>query len=445
MPMPDTSSAIPSYERGKSLARQMFTEVLSTIEVERAMKHKIVRRGNALHLGEDRFPLTKSPHIVAFGKAANRMAAAMVEILGGRTASGVVVSPAEPAMKVDGFRYFQGGHPYPTGGSFAGADAALELARNLEADDTVLFLISGGGSAMLERPFFPGISLEDMAGLNKVLVGAGVPIEEMNVVRKHLSAVKGGRLGQEAYPAAQLTIYISDVPEQFPSMVASGPAMPDESTLEQCYELLDTYRLTRRLPESIRRVIEARELKETPKAGDERLGKSKHFCLLSNRDAVDAALGAAERLGFHTEIDTGEWDIDYRKVADAALARLEKLVDQSPGKPVCLVVGGEVTCPVTGPGSGGRNQALVLYMAPKIRGRRRVVLSAGTDGMDGNSPAAGAVADGDTLGRAEAAGLDAEKLFQASDSYHFFQPLGDALEPGLTDNNVRDLRLFMAF
>ncbi len=435
----------PSYEKGKEFARQIFTEVLRTIEVERAMKQKIVRRGNALHLGEDRFPLTKSPHIVAFGKAANRMAAAMVEILGGKTASGVVVSTGEPAMKVDGFRYFQGGHPYPTAGSFAGADAALELARNLEADDTVVFLISGGGSAMLEKPCFPGISLDDMANLNRVLVGAGVPIEEMNVIRKHLSAVKGGRLGQEAYPAAQLTIYISDVPEQFPSMVASGPTLPDESTLEKCYELLERHKLTAKLPEAIRSVIEARSLQETPKAGDERLGKSKHFCLLSNRDAVQAALNAARTFGFRAEIDTGDWDSDYRKVGDGVAARLEKLVSRYPGVPVCLVLGGEVTCPVTGPGSGGRNQAFVLNLVSRIAGRRRVVLSAGTDGTDGNSPAAGALADGDTLGRAEALGLDAEKLFQASDSYHFFAPLGDALETGPTDNNVRDLRLLMAF
>lgn len=445
MPMPDTSPTIPTYERGKSLARQIFTEVLSTIEVERAMKQKIVCRGNTLHLGEDRFPLTKSPHIIAFGKAANRMAAAMVEILGGKTASGVVVAPGEPAMKVDGFRYFQGGHPYPTAGSFTGADAALELARNLGADDTVLFLISGGGSAMLEKPCFPGISLDDMANLNRVLVGAGMPIEEMNVIRKHLSAVKGGRLGREAYPATQFTIYITDVPEQFPSMVASGPTLPDESTLEQCYELVERYKLTAKLPEPIRRVIEARDLKETPKAGDERLGKSRHFCLLSNRDAVEAALNAAQTLGFRAEIDTGDWDSDYRKVGDGVAARLEKLASRFPRVPVCLVLGGEVTCPVTGPGSGGRNQAFVLYLVSKIAGRRRVVLSAGTDGKDGNSPAAGAVADGDTLGRAEALGLGAEKLFQASDSYHFFAPLGDALETGLTDNNVRDLRLLMAF
>ena len=445
MQMPNTSSVIPTYEKGRPLARKIFTETLSMIKVEQAIKRKIVCRGNTLHLGETKFQFRKPPHIIAFGKAANRMTGAIVEILEGKTSSGVVVSSKKPDTKIKGFRYFQGGHPYPTAGSFAGADAALELAGKLEVDDTVLFLISGGGSAMFEKPGFPTISLEDMANLNQLLVRSGVPIEEMNVIRKHLSSVKGGRLGQQAHPAAQLTIYISDVPERFPSMVASGPTLPDESTVEQCYELLERYKLTAKLPESIRYVIKTNNLQETPKENAERLRKSKHFCLLSNHDAVEAALNAAQTLGFKAEIDTGDWDTDYRKVGDNAEASLEKLVSKFPGVPVCLILGGEVTCAVTGPGSGGRNQAFVLYLVSKIAGHKRVVLSAGTDGQDGNSPAAGALADGETLGRAEAMDLDTERLFMDSNSYNFFSPLGDALEPGLTENNVRDLRLLIAF
>lgn len=445
MRTPNNSFATPTYEKGRSLARKIFTETLSMIKVEQAIKRKIVCRGNTLHLEGSQFQFGKPPHIIAFGKAANHMTGAIVEILEGKTSSGVVVSSKEPDTKIEGFRYFQGGHPYPTAGSFAGADAALELAGRLEVDDTVLFLISGGGSAMFEKPGFPAISLEDMENLNRLLVKSGVPIEEMNVIRKHLSSVKGGRLGQRAHPAAQLTIYISDVPERFPSMVSSGPTLPDESTVEQCYELLERYKLTAKLPESIRYVIKTNNLQETPKANAKGLEKSKHFCLLSNRDAVEAALNAARTLGFKAEIDTGDWDADYRKVGDNAEASLEKLVSKFPGVPVCLILGGEVTCAVTGPGSGGRNQAFVLYLASKISGRKQVVLSAGTDGQDGNSPAAGALADGETLGRAEAMDLDAERLFIDSDSYNFFSPLGDALEPGLMENNVRDLRLLIAF
>jgi hydroxypyruvate reductase len=435
----------PAYETGKDLARRIFAQVLSAIDVRRAMEEKIRKRERALVVGDETVSLRKRPCVVAFGKAANRMAAVISEILAGEVQSGVVISPSEPSQKIEKFRYFRGGHPYPTAGSFAGAAAALTLVKGLREDDLVIYLVSGGGSALLEKPIDPGISLQDMEHFNRVLVGAGVPIEEMNVIRKHLSAVKGGRLAIQAHPAAQLTVYITDVPEQLPSMVSSGPTLPDESTVEQAYDLLKHYDLTGKLPASIRRLIEDLRLAETPKPDDERFGNSKFVCLLSNRDAVEAARRAAEKLGFLAEIDSGEWDIDYREVGEALGDRLAGLSARHPGKPVCLVVGGEVTCPVTGAGTGGRNQAFVLHLTPKIAGHPWVVLSAGTDGKDGNSPASGAVADGNSLPRAQARGLDAAAHQAASDSYHYFLSLGDVLETGYTDNNVRDVRLLLAF
>ncbi len=441
------SAALTSlaYAHGKQLAERIVLETVATIEVRHAMLAKLKSEGGALVAGGVSHHLIRPPRVVAFGKAANRMAAALDEVLGGRIEAGIAVAPAEPPKKLARFHYFLGGHPYPTAGSLQGAQAALELVSNLSRDDSVIFLVSGGGSATLAQPIDASITLADLIEFNRVLVTSSLPIEEINVLRKHLSAVKGGRLGVRAHPAQQLTIFISDVPDHLPSMVASGPTMPDESTAEQAYELAERHSLVRPFPASIRRFFELRELPETPKPGDPRFENSHYFCLLSNHDAVEAALRAAERLGFVGEIDRGLWDADYRQVALANLAALEALSKKHRGQPVCLVVGGEVTCPVTGPGVGGRNQAFVLYAAQQIAGRHRVVLSAGTDGRDGNSPTSGAVADGQTISRTQARGPDPAAYLAESDSYSFFRTLGDTLDTGFTDNNVRDVRIWLDF
>jgi hydroxypyruvate reductase len=439
------SAEKPRYSAGKQLAQEIFFETMAAIDVRRAMLAKLTKESTALVAGDVRFPLARPPHIVAFGKAANRMASVLVEILDGAVEAGVVVSPSEPASRLDGIRYFTGGHPYPNLGSLQGAEAALELVSDLTADDAVIFLVSGGGSALFEMPLDPEVTLEDLLEFNRVLVTCGLPIEQINPLRKHLSAVKGGRLGARAYPARRLTIFISDVPEGLPSMVASGPTRPDESTLEQCYSVVEEHGLTAQFPLAIRKRFEERTLDETPKADDPRLKDSQYFCLLSNWDAVTATKAAAEELGFICEIDSSEWDADYQRVAAANLRALDALASAHPGQPVCAIAGGEITCPVTGRGIGGRNQAFVLYAAMKIAGSQRVVLSAGTDGCDGNSPASGAVADGQTISRARALGLDQEHCLAASDSYHFFHALGDTLETGFTDHNVRDIRVWLDF
>jgi glycerate 2-kinase len=447
MNTPTQSAALVKlpYAHGKQLARQIFLATMATIDVRNAMLAKLKFQGTTLVAGGISLSLPRSPRVVAFGKAANRMAAVLDEILCGRIQAGVAVGPAEKAKKLEYIQYFVGGHPYPTRGSLEGAQAAIELVSHLTRDDAVIFLVSGGGSALFAQPLDAAITLADLVELNRVLVTSHLPIEKINVLRKHLSAVKGGRLGARAHPAQQLTIYISDVPDDRPSMVASGPTMPDESTAEQAYELAEQNDLVRQFPASIRKFFERRELPETPQPGDARFVNSQYFCLLSNHDAVGAALAAAEKLGFAAELDRGAWDADYRQVVHSNLAALDALSQAHRDQPVCLVIGGEVTCPVTGPGVGGRNQAFALYAAQKIAGQHRVVLSAGTDGRDGNSPTSGAVADGNTTSRAQALGLDAATYLAESDSYSFFRTLGDTLDTGFTDNNVRDVRLWLDF
>jgi glycerate 2-kinase len=431
------------YPDGKQLAHHIFLETMAAIDVRRAMLAKLQRSDGALTAGDISFSLLRPLRVVAIGKAANRMATILHEILGGEIAAGVCVSPAEPSKKLANFQYFLGGHPYPNAGSLDGARAALDLATGLTAEDSVIFLVSGGGSALFELPMDPSLTEADLAALNRVLVTSELRIEEINVLRKHLSRVKGGRLAVAAYPARQLTIFISDVPDRFPSMVASGPTMPDESTTGEAYDLAERYALTSKLPARIRQQFEERALEETPKPADERFRYSQYFCLLSNRDAVETARTTAENLGFACRIADAPDDADFREVADAHAAGLDSLARDHAGRAVCLIAGGEVTCPVTGGGTGGRNQAYALYAAQKIEGRNRVVLSAGTDGRDGNSPACGAVADGHTVSRARALGMDAAQYLSGSDSYHFFRSLGDTLETGFTDNNVRDIRLWM--
>jgi glycerate 2-kinase len=440
-----TGIAGPSYEHGKAIARHVFYEVISAIDLRKTMLEKLTRNEDVLLAGETSVQLTWPPYVIAIGKAAGRMAATLDEVLRGQIAAGIVVAPTIPAARLERFRYFAAGHPYPNAESLAAADAAVELVSGLGPSELVIFLISGGGSALFEEPLDPDISLKDLIELNRVLVTCGLPIEQINVIRKHLSAVKGGRLAAAAQPARQFTLYVSDVPDELPSMVASGPTMPDTTTIEECYRLAKENNLISKLPGPIRKHFTKQTLKETPKPGDPCFRSSQYYCLLSNHDAVEAAKSGLERQGFICEADSAEWDDDYRKVADRNLASLDALARKHPGRPVALVVGGEVTCKVTGSGMGGRNQAFALYAAGMIEHQNRVVLSAGTDGRDGNSPSSGAVADGQTVLRARARGLDPARYLAESDSYYFFRTLGDTLDTGYTGNNVRDIRLWLDF
>ena len=354
---------------GKALALRILDATMAAIDVRHAMLARIGLEGQTLVAGSESIDLAKPPRLIAVGKAANRMAATLDEVLGGRIESGLVVSPSVPPQILSHFRYFQGGHPYPNAGSLGGAEAAIELLTGLTESDTVIYLISGGGSALFEKPFDPQITLSDLIELNRLLVGCGLPIEQINVIRKHLSSVKGGRLAARAYPARQLTIYISDVPDNMPSMVASGPTMPDKSTAEQCYTLVKKHALTPKLPASIRKHFEAHSLEETPKPGDPRFARSRYYRLLSNQDALEAAKTAAEDLGFAAEIDVGNWDAHYRQVVDESMDRLDAARKRNPGKAFCLIQGGEVISPVMGNGMAVATRPL-RFMRPTRSPRR---------------------------------------------------------------------------
>ena len=285
------------------------------------------------------------------------------------------------------------------------------------------------------------ISLDDLVATYRVLVHSGAPINEINAIRKHLSAVKGGRLAQAAYPAQQVSIMVSDVPENALDSLASGPTMPDSTTEADCYRIAEKYKMVPQFPPGVRELFEKKQLEETPKSGDAAFVRSRWWPILSSAVAEKAAAEAASRAGFAVEIDHSCDDWEYTKAADYLLGRLREL--RKGVSRACLISGGEVTVAVPeNAGAGGRNQQFALYCAEKIPGENICVLSAGTDGVDGNSSAAGAVVDGTTALRAQAEVRNALERF---DAFPLFERLGDAVVTGPTGNNVRDLRILVAY
>lgn len=431
----------------KELAREIFLATLAEVAVPRAFEKKVELCGGRLRFGMESVDLEGFQRIwvISFGKAAWATFHCLVKTLGEkyRPERGVVVSNLPTEAVPRGFRAYQGGHPLPNEGSLVGAEAMVNLLGEADEKTLVFFLVSGGGSALVEKPLVPGVTLEDMRGLNRVLVGCGAAIEEINAIRKHLSAIKGGRLAEAALRAHKVTFLLSDVPEGQPATVASGPTLPDPTTVETCYEVAARYQLREKFPPAIRELFEKKKLQETPKPGAAGFQRSQSFVLLSSRDVLHAAHRAAGARGFLAECEMQCDDWPLEQAAACLLGRLEEMRAEA-GKPVCVISGGEILCAVTGAGRGGRNQAFVLHCAEKIAGREAAVLSAGTDGVDGNSPAAGAVADGETIQRAREKGLEPRDYFGRSDSFSFFAALGDTLVTGPQQNNLRDLRLLLA-
>ncbi len=438
----------------KDLARDIFAKTLAHIDVRVMMRTHVAREVDRLLICGEALDLREYAriYVIAFGKAALAMASALHDLLGSRVTAGIVVTHALPPQhelrEAKNILLLEGGHPLPNLGSLEGAERILELVRTADDRTLVLFLVSGGGSALIEKPIDDAITLEDLQHLNRLLITRGATIQEINAVRKHLSAIKGGRLAARAYPARQVTVYISDVNPGDLSTIASNPTGPDETTLDDVSRVIERYQLLPHLPERIARVLRERRVSETPKPGDPIFSRSSYHVLMDNRTAIEAAAQIAASLGFRVTADFEPYEGYYRDVADHLLARLVSLREAHPGEPVCLIAGGEVSCPVRGSGIGGRNQEFVLYAALQLPGLAAggdmVVLSAGTDGIDGISPAAGAVADAHTVARARALGLDPEHFLQQNDSYTFFHHLGDTIVTGPTGNNVRDLRILLA-
>jgi glycerate 2-kinase len=428
----------------RQVARDIFRHALAEASIAKGFARHVHCERGILRVRDDLYDLHAYSRVlvVSLGKAGHTMVEALSSQVGA-SLEGIVASSVQPEKQVHGFRYFRGGHPTPNAESVQAANAMLRMLEAQPASALVIFLLSGGGSSIVEKPIDDEISLPDLIATYRALVLSGAPIAEINAVRKHLSAVKGGRLAQAAYPAHQVSILVSDVPDNMPDALASGPTMPDSTTVEDCYRIAGKYELLRQFPQSTRESFERRAFDETPKSDDPAFHRARWWPVLSNQTAIEEASVAAERAGFIVNVDSSCDDWDYEKAADYLLQRARELRKQF--SPVCLISGGEVTVKVTNGGVGGRNQQFVLACAEKVAGENVAVLSAGTDGVDGNSPAAGAVADGTTIERARGRGLAAQTALEGFDAYPLFKALGDAIEIGPTGNNLRDLRMVLAY
>lgn len=471
-------------------ARAIFAHALEASRIERVFQDRIRCEGTTLfvkpppEMGTERPPAPfelggyRKILVIALGKAAVPMAESLLGILPRKMrVRGICSAPARPDKRDWRIRYYAGGHPLPNRDSFRAAQHALRLLRRASENTFVIYLISGGGSTLFDLPLDPDISLADTISFHESLITSGATIAEINTLRKHFSAVKGGRLATAAPRSEKLVLQVADVPLRHADALASGPVVPDPSTVEDCRELLDRYRLLEKFPPSVCRFFSSPDLPETPadkaalkeraervdaaqKAGFKSFSfltantqpagvPSQIVTLLSNHELLLAAQDKAAALGYEVAVDNGCDDWPYEEAVAYLVDRFIELRGQHPGRKLCLLSGGEVTVRIDRkPGRGGRNQqfalACALLLQERLAGEAAVCLSAGSDGADGNSPAAGAIADTTTVTRARTLGFSPEAALAAFDACPLFTALRDTIVTGPTGNNLRDLRIVLS-
>ena len=431
-------------------ALALFEAGVRAVDPVRALKNHCRRGKKRLIVGSRTvdFAAFDRVSVIGVGKASVPMARAAEEILGERLDSGIVITKYGHALPLKKVQVREAGHPVPDEAGFRGARKIVRFLEQRGEKDLVFFLVSGGGSALLPYPC-EGLTLEDIRVVTKILLEVGANIHEINILRKHLSRVKGGRLAKVAYPATLISFILSDVIGDDLDSIASGPTVPDLSTFGDCLEILERYRIRDRIPPAVVDIYEkgARgQIEETPKSGDPVFERTQNLIIGSSIMAVEAAAKKACELGYNTLILSTFIEGEARDVArvHAAIAK-EILSSGNPiSRPACVLSGGETTVTIRGEGKGGRNQEFVLAAALDIDGLENVVvLSAGTDGTDGPTDAAGAVADSATLTRARELGMIPSRFLRENDSYPFFRALDDLIVTGPTYTNVMDLRILL--
>lgn len=430
-----------------AVAKELQQAALEAVDPATGVKRHVSREGDDLIAAGHRYRLDNYERVfvIGGGKAAVPMMAAIAEILDDNLDQGVLVTKYGHAEGVgsssSGFdpsasnvRIIEAGHPVPDGNSVRGAQAVADLADRATALDLVICLISGGGSALLTLPVL-SLTLNDLQELTNGLLRSGATIDELNAVRKHCSRIKGGNLARLAAPADVITLILSDVVGDPLDVIASGPTVPDTTTVTDAREVLERYGLDRNN-------ADFSFLEETPKPGEVVFEHVHNVLIGSNRQAARAAVTKARQLGFDALLLSTYIEGEAREVAKVAagLAKGMHTYGDPLSSPACLVWGGETTVTVRGQGKGGRNQELALAAALALEGWSQVLIMAlATDGTDGPTDAAGAVVTGDTIGRARELGLDPWTALESNDSYHFFEALGDLLVTGPTGTNVNDL------
>ena len=436
--------------RMRNDAVSIFKKGLQAVEPRTAIKKYCRLEGNRLFIGDKVYNLSKyrKLFIIGAGKASASMAASIEDILGERITKGIINVKYKHVVHLDRIKLIEAGHPVPDKNGQNGASAILELALSAEKNDLVVCLISGGGSALLPLPY-EGLTLKDKQKTIKELLSCGASIHEINAIRKHTSMIKGGRLAQAIYPATLVSLILSDVVGDDLEVIASGPTVQDSSTFSDCIKIIKKYNITKKLPATIVNHLKAGasgKVPESPKSGDPVFEKTYNLIIGSNIEAILAAKQKAESLGYNTIVLSSLIEGDTRQVAHihGAIAREITKTGNPIPPPACILSGGETTVTLKGKGLGGRNQEFSLAAAIDIAANENtVVLCAGTDGTDGPTDAAGALADNNTFKRAVSIGLDPYKFLENNDSYHFFKKLDDLLITGPTNTNVMDLRIII--
>ncbi|HXG51127.1 MAG TPA: glycerate kinase [candidate division Zixibacteria bacterium] len=439
-----------SVSRLRKDARTIFEAAVRGADPAIALRRSVRTDRGALEIGgrEYRFSNYRRVCVIGAGKASARMAEAVEALLGDRIVCGTVVVKYGHSVPLERIEVREAAHPIPDPEGVRAARAVAEVARQAGERDLVFCLWSGGGSALLVDPA-PGVTLEDKQRLVDLLLRNGVPIEEINALRKHLSRIKGGQLARLAQPATVAAVILADVIGDPIGGVASGPTAPDPSTFADCLAILERHGLLARAPQAVLSRLESGargEIEETPKPGEAIFERVHNVVIADNATALAAAKEAAEALGYHTWILTDPVTGEAREAGarHARTARAVRAGSMPLQPPACIISGGETTVTVRGPGRGGRNQEFALAFALEIDGLEgTVLLSAGTDGIDGPTDAAGAVADGQTAQRAAAAGIDPRGALERNDSYSVFRSLGDLIVTGPTRTNVMDVQLLL--
>lgn len=437
-------------EKLQKHARAIFQAGLEAVAPAPAVKKTLEVHAEELRVDDAAYSLEEMEgiRVVGMGKASAAMAGPLEEMLEDRVRSGVVVVKYGHGLPLKQIRVMEAGHPVPDLAGQAGAQEIIRVLSEAGPRDLVFCLISGGGSALSPAPV-PGITLGDKQEVTRLLLASGATIHEMNTVRKHISRLKGGQLARLAHPARVVSLILSDVVGDDLDVIASGPTVPDPGTYRDALYVLERRGLLGRLPASIPAHLQAGargDIPETPKPGDPALSRVQNLIVGSNALALRAAQEKALELGYFTLTPSGFQEGEARKVGQGHvdLARSIRTGAHPAPHPVCVLTGGETTVTLRGNGAGGRNQELALAAALAMEGMEGVVLlSAGTDGTDGPTDAAGAMVDGTTTARGRDAAMDASDYLARNDSYHFFRPLGDLLMTGPTLTNVMDLRIML--
>jgi len=449
-----TSFSLESLPIGAKLGR-ILSAALQAVDPAAAVRNHLSRHGTLLISDDVKYDLRdfNCIYIVAIGKAGVPMASAAGAVLGNHLTRGLALvkyGHAFSAYTHPNIKILEAGHPYSDANSIAGTQQILALLSNLQKSDLVICLISGGGSALFSAPA-PGITLQDMHALMRLLFVCGARIDEINTLRKHIDTVKGGGLTRWISPAAALTLILSDVVGDSLDTIASGPTSPDPTTFLQAWEILHKYNLIEQtapaIIEHIRRGI-AGQIPETPKPSASLFQNTHHVLVGSNRRAAEAAIRQANAEGFNTLLQTTTQQGEANKIGAqmATIANHIRTTGQPISPPACIIAGGETTVTIRGNGLGGRNQECALGAAMTLAGQKNVVfISLASDGGDGPTDAAGAVATGETIDRARQLGLDPVDYLDRNDSYHFFEPLEDLIKTGPTMTNVNDLMALVVY